>query len=218
VRFSLPRRRRQCELRQERLRPGRTTFGLMVTGAGTVFATNGYPGAGSCVRVLLPFMSKAIGSAGQEGGSGFRVTGSKKDPEWTDRVYPKTNRFARRPVERVSFRRAWPCHQFTRLIACLAGGTGDSLSGLCGVRRVQRVIAISAFTTLREEAAGIVGGPLSHLLIESYDNRATVVEFDNGIRKRKSRFFPGRNDDVIPVRMAQELPFIDFFAMEGATT
>jgi hypothetical protein len=100
----------------------------------------------------------------------------------------------------------------------LLAGLATVCLGFVGVRRVQRVVAISAFTTLREEAAGIVGGPLSHLLIESYDNRATVVEVDNGIRKRKSRFFTGRNDDVIPVRMAQELPFIDFFAIERATT
>src|SRR5690242_2255921 len=36
--------------------------------------------------------------------------------------------------------------------------------------RTQRVVAISPFTTLREEAACIIGRPLSYLLIESYDN------------------------------------------------
>jgi hypothetical protein len=69
---------------------------------------------------------------------------------------------------------------------------GDRLSGLLGFVAVQRVVAISAFTTLREKAAEILAGPLSHLLIESYDNRAGVGEFDNGIWKRKSRIFTGR--------------------------
>jgi alpha-beta hydrolase superfamily lysophospholipase len=86
--------------------------------------------------------------------------------------------------------------------------------------RVQRVIAIAPFTTLREEAARIISSPLSHLLIESYDNRAGIAE----IRKRnpdaKIAIFHGTNDEVIPVRMARELaqrfPFIDFFAVEGA--
>jgi uncharacterized protein len=86
--------------------------------------------------------------------------------------------------------------------------------------RIQRVVAISTFTTLREEAAFIFGGPLSRLLIESYDNRANIAE----IRKRnpgaKIAIFHGTDDEVIPVRMGRELarefPFIEFFAVDGA--
>jgi pimeloyl-ACP methyl ester carboxylesterase len=86
--------------------------------------------------------------------------------------------------------------------------------------RVQRVLAIAPFTTLREEAARIITSPLSHLLIESYDNRAGIAE----IRKRnpevKIAIFHGTKDEVIPVRMGRELaqkfPFIYFFPVEGA--
>jgi uncharacterized protein len=47
---------------------------------------------------------------------------------------------------------------------------------------VQCVVAIAPFTTLREEAARVVSKPLSHLLIESYDNRAAIAK----IHQRKS--------------------------------
>jgi pimeloyl-ACP methyl ester carboxylesterase len=86
--------------------------------------------------------------------------------------------------------------------------------------RVQRVVAIAPFTTLREEAARVVSNPLSHLLIESYDNRASIEQ----IRKRNPRtriaIFHGTSDQVIPVRMGRELaqsfPFVEFFPVAGA--
>jgi pimeloyl-ACP methyl ester carboxylesterase len=87
--------------------------------------------------------------------------------------------------------------------------------------RVQRVVAIAPFTTLREEAARIITGPLSHLLIESYDNRAGITEIRKRNPEAKIAIFHGTNDEVIPVRMgrdlAQTFPFIDFFSVEGAT-
>src|SRR5438094_6592821 len=43
--------------------------------------------------------------------------------------------------------------------------------------RVQRVLAIAPFTTLREEAARVITSPFSYLLIECYDNRAGIDEF-----------------------------------------
>jgi pimeloyl-ACP methyl ester carboxylesterase len=86
--------------------------------------------------------------------------------------------------------------------------------------RIQRVVAISAFTTLREEAACIIGGPLSHLLIESYDNRSGITEIRKRNPEAKIAIFHGTDNEVIPVRMARELarefPFIDFFAVDGA--
>jgi uncharacterized protein len=86
--------------------------------------------------------------------------------------------------------------------------------------RVQRVVAISPFTTLREEAACIVGSPLSHLLIESYDNRSGIREIRERNPAAKIAIFHGTNDEVIPVRMGRELarefPFIDFFVVDGA--
>jgi hypothetical protein len=85
--------------------------------------------------------------------------------------------------------------------------------------KVQRVVAISPFTTLREEAACIIGGPLSHLLIESYDNRSSITEIRKRNSEAKIAIFHGTDDEVIPVRMGRELarefPFIDFFAVEG---
>ena len=86
---------------------------------------------------------------------------------------------------------------------------------------VQRVLAIAPFTTLREEAARIITSPLSHLLIESYDNRAGIAEIRKRSPEAKIAIFHGTKDEVIPVRMGRELaqkfPFIDFFPVEGAT-
>jgi pimeloyl-ACP methyl ester carboxylesterase len=86
--------------------------------------------------------------------------------------------------------------------------------------RVQRVVAISVFTTLREEAARIIGGPLSQLLIESYDNRSGIAESRKRNPKARIAIFHGTEDEVIPVRMGRELaqkfPFIDFFPVNGA--
>jgi pimeloyl-ACP methyl ester carboxylesterase len=86
--------------------------------------------------------------------------------------------------------------------------------------RVQRVVAIAPFTTLREEASRLVTGPLSRLLIESYDNRVSLEE----IRKRnpdaRIAIFHGTSDEVIPVHMGRELtqrfPFVEFFPVVGA--
>jgi len=86
--------------------------------------------------------------------------------------------------------------------------------------RVQRVLAIAPFTTLREEAARVITSPLSYLLIESYDNRAGIAEIRKRNREAKIAIFHGTNDEVIPVVMgrdlAQKFPFIDFFPVEGA--
>jgi uncharacterized protein len=86
--------------------------------------------------------------------------------------------------------------------------------------RVQRIVAIAPFTTLREEAARIITGSLSHLLIESYDNRAGIAEVRKRNPEAKVAIFHGTNDAVIPVRMGRELaqkfPFIDFFPVNGA--
>jgi len=87
-------------------------------------------------------------------------------------------------------------------------------------QRVQRVVAIAPFTTLREEAARVITGPLSYLLIENYDNRAGIVEIRQRNPEAKIAIFHGTKDEVIPVRMGRELaqnfPFIDFFPVEGA--
>jgi uncharacterized protein len=85
---------------------------------------------------------------------------------------------------------------------------------------MQKIVLISPFTTLREEAATIFGGWISRLLIESYDNRANLAEAVKRSSNAKIAIFHGTNDDVIPVRMGRELhrefSFVDFFEVAGA--
>jgi uncharacterized protein len=85
---------------------------------------------------------------------------------------------------------------------------------------VQRVVLIAVFTTLREEAATVVGGPLSHLLVENYDNRACLRELSRRSRPPRVEIFHGTNDDIIPVRMGRELAekfpsFVTFHPVVG---
>jgi pimeloyl-ACP methyl ester carboxylesterase len=86
--------------------------------------------------------------------------------------------------------------------------------------RVERIVLISPFTTLREEAATIFGGWIARLLIENYDNRANLVGAVKRNPNVRVAIFHGTNDEVIPVRMgrelAQEFPFIEFFPVENA--
>jgi uncharacterized protein len=86
--------------------------------------------------------------------------------------------------------------------------------------KVERIVLISPFTTLREEAATLVGSLISRLLIESYDNRANLAETMKRNPNAQVAIFHGTNDDDIPVRMGRELarefPFVEFFAVENA--
>jgi len=86
--------------------------------------------------------------------------------------------------------------------------------------KVERVVLIAPFTTLREEAATVLGGWVSRLLIESYDNRANLAETMKRNPNAQIAIFHGTNDEVIPVRMGRELarefPFARFFAVENA--
>ena len=86
--------------------------------------------------------------------------------------------------------------------------------------RVQKIVLIAPFTTLREEAATIFGGWVSHLLIESYDNRANLRGAMKLNPVTRVAIFHGTEDQVIPVRMgtelAREFPFVQFFAIKGA--
>jgi pimeloyl-ACP methyl ester carboxylesterase len=86
--------------------------------------------------------------------------------------------------------------------------------------RVQKIVLISPFTTLREEAASIFGGWVSRLLIESYDNRKNLADAVKRNPAARFAIFHGTDDEVIPVRMgralAREFPFVKFFAVEGA--
>ncbi len=70
---------------------------------------------------------------------------------------------------------------------------------------VKQVVLIAAFTTLREEAATVVGTPLSHLLIENYDNRAALRQLAQRSPPPKIDIFHGTDDEDIPVQMGREL-------------
>jgi uncharacterized protein len=86
--------------------------------------------------------------------------------------------------------------------------------------RVQRILAIAPFTTLREEAATVVGQPLSRLLLENYDNRETLAEIAKRNPGARIAIFHGVNDGVIPFelgrKLAQEFPAVEFFPINGA--
>src|SRR4029077_6528343 len=79
---------------------------------------------------------------------------------------------------------------------------------------------IAPFTTLREEAATLVGRRLSHLLIENYDNRESLTGVFRRNPDARIAIFHGVNDEDIPVRMGRELALqfssVDFFAVDGA--
>jgi pimeloyl-ACP methyl ester carboxylesterase len=109
-----------------------------------------------------------------------------------------------------------------RLTLCAIGHSlGAAVALDFGARhKVERVVLIAPFTTLREEAATLVGGWISRLLIESYDNRANLTETRRRNPNMQVAIFHGTNDEVIPVRMGRELsrkfPFAEFFAVEHA--
>ncbi|MBV9618872.1 MAG: alpha/beta hydrolase [Verrucomicrobia bacterium] len=86
--------------------------------------------------------------------------------------------------------------------------------------KVDRIVLIAPFTTLREVAATFVGVWISRLLIESYDNRANLTETMSRNPTAQVAVFHGTHDEVIPVRMGRELsrqfPFVEFSAVENA--
>jgi pimeloyl-ACP methyl ester carboxylesterase len=86
--------------------------------------------------------------------------------------------------------------------------------------RVEQIVLVAPFTTLREEAATMVGGWIARLLIESYDNRANLKEIAKRSPIPRVAIFHGTSDEVIPVRMGRELardfPFVKFFPVQGA--
>jgi len=86
--------------------------------------------------------------------------------------------------------------------------------------KVQKLVLIAPFTTLREEAATIFGNWVACLLIESYDNRDNLREIAKQNPVPKVAIFHGTNDDIIPVRMSRELKrefsFVKFFEVPSA--
>ena len=86
--------------------------------------------------------------------------------------------------------------------------------------RLQKIVLIAPFTTLREEAGSIFGGWVSRLLIESYDNRANLADMAKRNPSTRIAIFHGTKDEIIPTRMgrtlAREFPFVEFFAVKEA--
>lgn len=84
----------------------------------------------------------------------------------------------------------------------------------------QRIVLISVFTNLREEAALVVGGPLSYLLSENYDNLSCLRDLARRSPPPRVEIFHGTKDDIIPVRMGSALAanfptFVKFHPVEG---
>jgi uncharacterized protein len=210
----------------------------MATGNGLARATHGCPGIGLSAHARPRSGLKVTGCDDQAGGSGWRVTGSKRIPPDPDDAfllldypgYGKCQGYASIASTRASTDAA-----LNTLAKRLALSEDEMESRLCAIghslgsavaidfarrHRVQRVVAIAPFTTLREEAARVITGPLSYLLIENYDNRAGIVEIRQRNPEAKIAIFHGTKDEVIPVRMGRELaqnfPFIDFFPVEDA--
>jgi pimeloyl-ACP methyl ester carboxylesterase len=80
-------------------------------------------------------------------------------------------------------------------------------------------VAISPFTTLRQEGARLVGNLLSYLLTENYDNRARLAEIHRLNPSARVTIVHGTEDDVIPFAMGQalahEFPFVELIPVPG---
>ena len=72
----------------------------------------------------------------------------------------------------------------------------------------QRVVLLSPFTSMREMAATVVGGPVSHMVRHRYDNRGRMESL---LRRDSVQvvIIHGEEDEVIPVIMGKELAGFD---------
>jgi uncharacterized protein len=86
--------------------------------------------------------------------------------------------------------------------------------------RVQRIVIVAPFTSLRDEAATIVGQYFAYLLIDNYDNRENLREIFKRNPQVRIDIYHGTADDVIPVSMgrvlAKEFPAIRYHEIRGA--
>jgi pimeloyl-ACP methyl ester carboxylesterase len=74
-----------------------------------------------------------------------------------------------------------------------------------GQHRVQRVVLVSPFTSLKDMAALVVGWPLNRTLFHEYDNRARLKEIIARDPQVPITIIHGDHDKIIPVRMGREL-------------
>ena len=109
-----------------------------------------------------------------------------------------------------------------RLTVCTIGHSLGAAVALDFAARhqVERVVAIAPFTTLREEAARVIGWQLAQLLRENYDNRENLARIARHNPKARIGIFHGTADENIPVEMGRELArefaFVEFFAIDDA--
>ncbi len=79
-------------------------------------------------------------------------------------------------------------------------GNGSLALDFAARHRVERVGAIAPFTTLREEAARVVGRQLARLLRENYDNRENLARIARHDPKTRIGIFHGRLMTIFPSR------------------
>jgi alpha-beta hydrolase superfamily lysophospholipase len=109
-----------------------------------------------------------------------------------------------------------------RLSVCAMGHSLGAAAALefAAHHPVKRVLLISPFTTLREEAACVVGSLLSRIVVDNYDNRENLRTVFRQNPDVQVAMFHGTDDDVIPVRMSRQLKHefqaADFFPVKGA--
>jgi uncharacterized protein len=109
-----------------------------------------------------------------------------------------------------------------RLTLCAIGHSLGAAAALdfSTHHRVQRVVLAAPFTSLRDEAATIVGQHLARLLIENYDNRESLREIYKRNPQVRIAIFHGTDDGDIPVQMsralAKEFPAIAYHEIRGA--
>jgi pimeloyl-ACP methyl ester carboxylesterase len=86
--------------------------------------------------------------------------------------------------------------------------------------RVASIVLVAPFTSLRDEAARIVGQHLARLLIENYDNRKNLRRIYKRYPDMRVAIFHGTDDHVIPVQMgralAKEFPAVAYHEIRDA--
>src|SRR3954452_18121238 len=108
-----------------------------------------------------------------------------------------------------------------RLELCVIGHSLGAAAALdfAAHHSIQRVVLISPFTTLREEAAHVFG-PLARLLVENYDNRQNLRTILQRNPNARVAIFHGTDDTLIPIEMGWQLKELfaksDFFPVQGA--
>lgn len=86
---------------------------------------------------------------------------------------------------------------------------------------VRRIILLAPFTSLRAEAATIIGAPLSHLFRNGYDNQAALRQLAHHQPPPRVAIFHGLQDRMIPPTMGHALAaqfpgFVTFRALADA--